>query len=72
MAKTISNALNENVATKADVKTLGEMLNDKIDKLEGTLLGKFKELELRMTIKLGAMMFATAFLILAAARFLLF
>ncbi len=46
--KTINKAVNESVATKADLKVL----------------------ELSMTIKLGAMLFATALFILGVGKFL--
>ena len=84
MVGTISSALNEHMATKADVNTLKadikadintleteiKTLSDKVDRLEESNTSKLKELELRMTVRMGAMMFATAFLVLAVARFM--
>ena len=89
MVGTISSALNEHMATKADINTLKadikadidtleadikadfKALSDKVDRLEESNTSKFKEMELRMTVRMGAMMFATAFLSLAVARFML-
>ena len=102
MVGTISSALNEHMATKADINTLKvdvntlkadvkadfntleteiktleteikadfKALSDKVDRLEESNTSKLKELELRMTVRMGAMMFATAFLVLAVARFM--
>ena len=128
MVKTISKAVNESVATKADlkvldesvhgeIKTLGESVNGKIKALDESVNGKIKALdesvngkikaldesvngkikaldesvkgefkavhgefktirselkalELSMTIKLGAMLFATALFILGVGKFL--
>ena len=116
MVKTISKAVNESVATKADLKVLDESVQGEFKAVRGEIKvldesmrgefkavqgefkavhgefkavrgeiktlgesvkgefkavrGELKALELSMTIKLGAMLFATALFILGVGKFL--
>ena len=80
MVKTINKAVNESVATKADLKVLDESVKGEFKAVYGefkavrgefkTIRGEIKALELRMTIKFGAMHFATALFILGVGKFL--
>lgn len=47
--------MQENLASKQDIKELGQ----EIKELESKMESKFRELELRMTIKLGSLMVLT-------------
>ena len=53
--KILIEVMNENFATKADVNEMVTRLGSRIDKLESTVQSSIKELDYRLTIKLGAM-----------------
>jgi hypothetical protein len=64
----LDDALKDSVATKGDVSSLGKDLRTAMEMLRKDM----KELELRMTIKMGAMVFVAAGVILAAMRMMLY
>jgi len=55
-AETLSQLLEDNLASKRDLKELEISLSHKMKELEISLSHKMKELEMRLTIQLGAIM----------------
>ena len=64
LVDTFAEGMTETLATKADV----EALRGDLEKTEASLRGQMRELEQRMTIRLGAMMVGAVALIVALVK----
>ena len=66
---TISKAMNETVATKADLKLFQQSVDSRFDTLEKSLRQDMAALENRLILKLGGLMVTMTFLLLAIGPF---
>ena len=62
--------MTESLATKADLEGTESALRTDFGKIEAALRGEMRELEQRMTIRLGGMMVVAVGLAAAAVQFL--
>jgi len=68
-AEAFAEATGQELATKADLKSEIAALGSELKTEASAIRGELRELELRMTIKLGALMMAATGVILAAIKF---
>lgn len=70
LVATFAEGIGESLATKEDLANTGAALRKDLENTETAMLGRMRELEQRMTVRLGAMIAAAAGIAVALIKLL--
>lgn len=70
LVATFAEGIGESLATKEDLASTGAALRTDLENFETAMLGRMRELERRMTVRLGAMIAAAAGIAVALVKLL--